>query len=140
MVGGGIHEDRLRAALNGVAAAYPSRSELIEKKREGALGTKVRGCSFFEGDASHTAQARPLGSRIEETEAPEATSVFDGDVKLNWKPRKSQRVESDSVIVPFYILCMKSLDGLYGHLKRGGSVLCNSSWTHSLPSPVSSQD
>jgi hypothetical protein len=40
---------------------------LIEKKREGALGTKVRGCSYFEGDASHTAQARPLGSRIEDS-------------------------------------------------------------------------
>jgi hypothetical protein len=28
-------------------------------KRAGALGTKVRGCSFFEGVASHTAQAQP---------------------------------------------------------------------------------
>ena len=36
------------------------------KKREGALGTKVRGCSFLEGDASHTAQGRPLALRIEE--------------------------------------------------------------------------
>jgi hypothetical protein len=45
---------------------------LIEKKREGALGTKVRGCSFFEGDASHIAQARPLGLRIEDSpEAPQ---------------------------------------------------------------------
>jgi hypothetical protein len=42
------------------------------RKREGALGTKVGGCSFIEGDASHTAQGRPLALRIEETEVPPA--------------------------------------------------------------------
>jgi hypothetical protein len=49
------------------------------KKREAALGTKVRGCSFFEGDASHTAQARPLALRIEEcskAKPPHATSIY----------------------------------------------------------------
>jgi hypothetical protein len=44
------------------------------RKREGALGTKVGGCSFIEGDASHTARGRPLALRIEETEAPPAIS------------------------------------------------------------------
>jgi hypothetical protein len=40
------------------------------RKQEGALGTKVGGCSFIEGDASHTARGRPLALRIKETEAP----------------------------------------------------------------------
>ena len=38
------------------------------KNREGGLGTKVEGCSFFEGVASHTVQARPLGLRTEKAE------------------------------------------------------------------------
>jgi hypothetical protein len=45
------------------------------EKREGALGTKVEGCSFFEGVASHTVQARPLGLRIEKAEALQATGL-----------------------------------------------------------------
>jgi len=45
------------------------------RKREGALGTKVKGCSFFEGDALHTAQARPLILCSEEAEAPQAKSI-----------------------------------------------------------------
>ena len=45
------------------------------EKREGALGTKVEGCSFFEGVASHTVQARPLGLRTEKAEAPHATNL-----------------------------------------------------------------
>jgi hypothetical protein len=44
------------------------------RKRENALGTKVEGCSFFEGDASHTARGRPLALRTEEVDAPLAIS------------------------------------------------------------------
>jgi len=63
--------------------------EIGRKKREGALGTKVRGCSFFEGVASHTAQARPLALRVEKAEAPNATSLSIKYAKQNWKPQKS---------------------------------------------------
>jgi hypothetical protein len=51
------------------------RSELL-KKREGALGTMVRGCSLFAGDASHIAQGRPLGSRIEDNPEPPQQKAF----------------------------------------------------------------
>ena len=46
------------------------------KNREGALGTKVEGCSFFEGVASHTVQARPLGLRTEKAEASPRNKPF----------------------------------------------------------------
>ncbi len=51
------------------------RTLRTNRKREGALGTKVKGFSFFEGDALHTAQARPLLLRSEEAEAPQAKSI-----------------------------------------------------------------
>jgi hypothetical protein len=52
-----------------------------QKKREGALGTKVRGCSFFEGDTSHTAQTRPLGSRIEDSPETPQQKAFSTHIK-----------------------------------------------------------
>ena len=66
------------------------------KKREGALGTKVEGCSFLEGVASHTAQARPLGFRIKKAEAPRATSLSNA-----WKRRLENRriiIEIDQTV------------------------------------------
>jgi hypothetical protein len=51
------------------------------EKREGALGTKVEGCSFLEGVASHTVQARPLGLRTEKAEALRVTSLSDAREK-----------------------------------------------------------
>jgi len=57
------------------------------KQRAGAFGTKVRGCSYFEGDASHTARIRPLSLRIEETEAP-LISFSDADENQTEKRRK----------------------------------------------------
>jgi hypothetical protein len=51
----------------------------LVKKGAGVFGTKVRGCSYFEGDASHTARKRPLSLRIEETEGPPQISFSDAE-------------------------------------------------------------
>jgi hypothetical protein len=51
-----------KAGINFSVRCFALQKKFIGKnKREGALGTKVRGCSYFEGDASHTAHVRPLG-------------------------------------------------------------------------------
>jgi hypothetical protein len=55
------------------------------EKREGALGTKVEGCSFFEGVASHTVQPRPLGLRIEKAEALKQQASLNA-----WQKRKRE--------------------------------------------------
>jgi hypothetical protein len=51
------------------------KSKRLEK-RKGALGTKVKGCSVFEGVALHIAQARQPGSHTKEAEASKSTSFF----------------------------------------------------------------
>jgi len=73
-----------------------------KKNREGALGTKVRGCSFFEGDASHTAQARPLGSRIEDgSEAPQQ-KAFSTHIKNKTENRSKIFDLNQTALLPHF--------------------------------------
>src|SRR5450759_227434 len=78
------------------------RSELL-KKREGALGTKVRGCSLFAGDASHTAQGRPLGSRIEDSPEPPQQKAFSNLSRTKQKTRRKILDLNPTAILPHFI-------------------------------------
>jgi hypothetical protein len=46
----------------------------VSQKERALSGQRSEAAHFFEGDASHTARKRPLIFRIEEAEAPHATS------------------------------------------------------------------
>jgi hypothetical protein len=75
---------------------------LIEKKREGALGTKVRGCSFFEGDASHTAQARPLGSSIDDSPEAPQQKAFSTHIKNKIENRSKIFDLNQTALLPHF--------------------------------------
>ena len=67
------------------------------------MGKRSEAAHFFEGDASHIAQARPLGLRVKETEVPKATSLFDNYIKLNLKMRKVKE-SNQTTSLTFFII------------------------------------
>jgi hypothetical protein len=73
-----------------------------QKKREGALGTKVRGCSFFEGDALHTAQVRPLGSRIKDSSEAPRQKAFSTHIKNKTENRSKIFDLNQTALLPHF--------------------------------------
>ena len=66
--------------------------EVFEKER--TLSGQTSEAAVFQGVASHSARRRPLASRVEESsEATHATCLSNGNIKLNWKPRKVNDVD-----------------------------------------------
>ncbi len=81
------------------------------KKREGALGEKSEAAHFFEGDASHIAQARPLTLRIEETKPPYAIALQRTE-KAHLKTPKMSLISIRQECCRFFLIYFSALGGL----------------------------
>jgi hypothetical protein len=75
---------------------------LIEKNERVRLGQRSEAALFFEGDASHTAQARPLGSPIEGTSEALQQKVFSTLIKSKTENRSKIFDLNQTALLPHF--------------------------------------
>ena len=83
-----------------------SRNPLIvnrlEKNERALLGQRSEVALFFEGDASHTAQTRPLGSRIEDSSEALQQKAFSTHIKNKIENRSKIFDLNQTALLPHF--------------------------------------